>query len=289
MNTLNAVNRILMLIILPLFSHGIYAEEKINIAYLKEGLADLNKSEKMIALQMWGEEVARLNKVSAEVFPIDSMDVLLRDVQLKKIHFALMNTGKFIMNYQKLQPYLSTDIYAVQRTTDLYEDYVIVVKKNTTLKRLTDLKRKRFSIIGNHLLQQKYLEYLLQSLYGQKPAEFFKQIRHPPTETQSVLDVFFGVSDGCTVPRHIFMASATLNPSIFEQLTIIHNSGPVFIPAVLVAFNYGTENMRKTFGKHLLESQFTVRGQQILDLFKINRIVQIDSEQLQPMFVFFEK
>lgn len=279
--------KFITLILLSLAAN-IHAEEKMIIAYLKEGLAELNKSEKLVALQMWSDDFASQNHRVAEVRGIDSLAELMQAIQLKQVDLALLNTGEFLLEYPQLKPYMAPEIYAVERTEGLYEDYLIVVKKSSSIKTIADLNRKRFSYTSEHVSFNHYLEYLTLHTNGQKPAQYFKQIRNSPTASQSVLDVFFGNSDACLIPRHVYMMTASLNPEILQQLTVIHSSGPIFIPAVVLAFNYTSENDRATYGKFLTETHNTVRGQQIFDLFKIMRIVQVNYTHFQPMFAFYE-
>lgn len=281
--------RFLLLLSIIVMVNCAYAEDKINIAYLKEGLKDLNKAEKLIALQMWSEDVARINHVPAEIRSYDSMSELLSDIQLKQIHFALMNTGNYLMYQKQLLPFLSSDIYATLRTEEIYESFIVLVNKKSSINALDDLKNKRFSIVEDYIIQHRYLEYLTKNINRQSPAQYFKLLKTRPSENQALLDVFFGVSDGCIVAQHFYKMAIELNPTLADQLNVIINSGPVFIPAILIAFNYDTENIREKFGKNLLDAQFTARGREILDLFKINRIVRVDAEQLKPMFVFFEQ
>lgn len=264
------------------------AAERISIAYLKEGLAELNKSEKLIALQMWSDDYASSHNSTAEIFGIDSFTQLMKEMELHKVDFVLLNTGMFLEQYEKLKPYMASEIYAIQRTEDLYEDYIIIVKNSSSLKTLADLNHKRFSFTGEHVLFNHYLEYLTFHANGQKPNKFFKLIRESPTASQSVLDVFFGSSDACLVPRHIYNMAAALNPGILRELTIIHSSGPIFIPAVLLSLNHTPEATRQEFGQFLTETHNSVRGRQIFDLFKIMRIIQVNLDQFQPMFKFYE-
>jgi ABC-type phosphate/phosphonate transport system substrate-binding protein len=237
---------------------------------------------------MWGEEVARQNHITAEVRSIDTTAELIKGIKLNQINFALLNTGSFIKLYQQLKPQLKPEIYAVSRTEDLYEDYLILVKKSSTIKSINDLRSKRFSYSADHILYSHYLTHLISQLTGQQPKQFFKQILQPDTASQSVLSVYFGNSDACLIPRHIFMMTATMNPALSNELAIIHSSGPIFIPAVVLAFNSVSTELQSSFGKDLLDSKNSTRGKQILDLFRIDHLVQVDVAQFQPMFAFFK-
>lgn len=288
MNGLICMSRWWIGLTLLCFALVVPAKETLTLAYLKEGLQELDKSEKLIAIQIWAEAFAQQNQVAVEVRPVNSINELTPDLQAQQIDFALFNTGQYLKQYAALKPFLAPEIYAVQRTENLYEDYVLLSKNASAIRTLADLKGKRLSLTTDHTLYLQYLEYLTRQTANQKVAQFFKQIRNAPTASQSVLDVFFGNSDACLVPRHIYQMTAALNPAILQELNIVHSSGPVFIPAVLVAFNTEALAMRRNFGQYLTESHQTIRGQQIFDLFKIERIVQIDAAQLQPLFAFYE-
>lgn len=280
--------RVFLLAVMLCLCGALSADDKINIAYLKEGLTELNQYEKLVALNMWIEEFSRIYHVEAEFRAINTIDELIHAVQSGEIHFALLNSGEYLKEYARLKPFLATRIYAVERTENLFEEYLIMVKKSDAVHKLEDLHHKRFSFLADHQLYNRYLEYLTLQIGREKPEQFFKQIRHTPTASQAVLDVFFNRSDACLVPRHIFMTAAALNPAITEQLTTLRSSGPMFIPAVVVSFTHTPEVMQQMFGHHLTESHLTTRGQQIFELFQIIRIVQVLPEQFQPMFAIYD-
>lgn len=262
--------------------------EKISIVYLTEGIAEFKKTEKMAALQVWGEEIASQNQLEAEARIIGTLEELMREVQAKRVHFALMSTAQYLMRYQEIKSYVAPEMYAVTRTDELYEDYIIVSKANSPVKSLADLKHKHVSLVKDYLLVKQYLKYLTLKTNKQDPEQFFKKVHETPTSFQALLDVYFKRSDACLVPRIAYMMAGELNPEIFEQLSVIHNSKKMFIPAVVLTFNSTQSETRAILAQYFLEAQFSVHGQQILDLFKVKHFIQIDEKQLQPMLELYE-
>ncbi|MGD0959006.1 MAG: PhnD/SsuA/transferrin family substrate-binding protein [Methylomonas sp.] len=264
------------------------ADQIISIAYLKEGMSELNDSDKLVGLQMWAEEMTGLTHMRTEVTGVNTMHELMRGLESKSVNFALFNTGAYLGNYRILKPYLANEILGVQRSEQLFEDYLILVKNSSPIHDFRDLRNRRLAISKEHILYNDYLEYLVKKISGKQAAYFFKKIDDAPTPSRAVLEVFFGGSDACLAPRHIFELTAALNPQVSKDLRIIHSSGAIFIPAVLVAFNSEPEETRKLIVRAMLDVQLTLRGKQILELFKIKGLVPAAAEDFTPMFKIYE-
>jgi ABC-type phosphate/phosphonate transport system substrate-binding protein len=284
-----AVRRIAPLFILLLNpAYTTAAEQAKTFAYLKTGLNELNQSERIVGLQMWADEIAANNKSKIEIRAINSIDDMITAAKNKQLNFALFNTGAYLKNYRRLQPYLAPETFAIQRSDELYENYVIVVKNSSAIDSFSALRNKRFALAGEHILFNDYLEYIVKTSGGLRAARFFKQISHPPTSTQAILNVFFGVADACLTPLHVFNLTGEMNPAIFEKLKIIHSSGPIFIPAVVVVFNNTSDEGRKIFKHILLDEAIDIHKRQFLDSFKVNRIVLVEPANFQSMLKIYE-
>ena len=113
--------------------------------------------------------------------------------------------------------------------------------------------------------------------------KYFKVIREAKTESQSILDVFFGYSDVCIVAKHVFDNAIELNPAIRDGVKVIHHSGEIFIPAIYIAFNNASDISLTRFAEGMDKLHNTVRGQQMLDLFGVHAIRKIEQGKVYPM------
>jgi ABC-type phosphate/phosphonate transport system substrate-binding protein len=132
-------------------------------------------------------------------------------------------------------------------------------------------------------MEMFYLDYIVKKNTGLASDKFFKKIKNTRTDTQAVLDVFFGESDVCLVPQFTLDLVLELNPSIIDKIDLPHRSGADFIPALVLTVPVGSEDITELIRKNLLMLPENTRGQEILSLFKIQGITLISPEALQPM------
>ncbi|WP_347986770.1 PhnD/SsuA/transferrin family substrate-binding protein [Methylomonas sp. AM2-LC] len=269
-------------------SSHLQAEEKLNFFYLKSGLSELNASNKLVGLQILGEELSRHTHKETRIEGINSFDDFISSIERNEINFALLNVGDYLNHYKKLKPYLATDTYAIKRTDELYEEYVILVKKSSDIDSLNDLNLKRLALSTDHILYDEYLKYIIKQTSGKNVKQFLKTLHKSPTPSQSILDVFFGSTDACLVAKHIYNLNSAMNPAIVQDLKIIHSSGPMFIPAVLVVFAITPPEIRTQFSQAIIEDQVTARGKQMLELFKVSSVTPVSIEQFQPMLKMYQ-
>jgi ABC-type phosphate/phosphonate transport system substrate-binding protein len=267
---------------LCLLSFNLPAMESV-MAFVKEGLPDLSQADKRAALEMWADDLGKEEKITASILAVDDVNELIKLAEDRKVTSVLINTGAYIQHLARLKPLLSNDVLAIKRHEGLFEDYVIVTQKESGLNSILQLRHKKISMVSDYVLQRGYLNYLLKHSVSLSARQFFSRIINAKTGSLAVLDVFFGRADVAIVAQHIFDLTADLNPAIRHELQIIHNSGPKFVPALLVMFKHA-EEVNKLMKNQALEHQFTVRGQQLLDLFKINGLEEVTYQDLEPSF-----
>lgn len=264
------------------FVPGVNAET-VTIAYLQDGLSELQKTEKQVAFKLWAEELTGKGKFEVVILPVTTMSRMSALIKAKAVNFAILNTVHFLNHRDELQEYFDRTIWAVQRTASLYEEYIVVTGKEKNIEKIAQLAGKRFSIAKDRLLMNFYLDYLILKAGYPVSAGFFKKVKETYTASQAVLDVFFGKSDACIVPKHVFDMAVELNPSIMERLKIIHRSGANFIPVLIIGSVFNSDFVNSVLSDSINKIHDSPRGEQIIDLLKIHSAVVIGPEQLAMM------
>lgn len=275
-------------LLLYLFAATIPANEApMLLAYLETGLQDLNDSDRQSALHMLGREMSRGSDLDIEIRSLNSMDELLSLARQGRIQYAIINSYFFIKDRQRLMPWLKDEMWAIQRGDTPQEDYVIVVNKQLNYQNFASLQGKCLSLRGDYMLMSSYLDLLLRSEVALGLQQFFKTVKNPRTVSQGILDVYFNVCDATIVPQHILDLVTELNPAVLEKVAVVHRSGAHFIPALGLVFKNATGPEADVVRDNLHRINNRVRGQEILDLFKIRSIRQIEPESLNFMLNFF--
>lgn len=251
--------------------------------FLQDGIGELQKSEKQVAFDVWNEWTAQDGNYQLSTTWVTTMQDLLKIIKNKKVDYALLDGSNFIKYFPQLKPNLKGETWVVQRTEKQFEEYVLLTSKESKATELKQLKGTTLSLHSELRLLKMYLDYIVKKSTHTSAENHFKIIREAKTESQSILDVFFGYSEACLVAKHVLEDAIELNPAIRNKIKIIHHSGEIFIPVIYIAFNNASDITLTRFAEAVDKLHNTVRGQQMLDLFGVHAIKKIEQKELYPM------
>lgn len=165
--------------------------------------------------------------------------------------------------------------------------YLLLARHGTGLNTLPDLRGKKLAIleIVNSSLGRPWLETLLQSNRLGSVETFFRQTQIVAKPTLAVLPVFFGNSDVCLVDAAAFAVMTELNPQVGKDLQIIAASEPLVdgIQLISDAGWSGSEETRQDLVQAMTELHLEPAGQQLLTLFKTDRLVPFAEAHLDSV------
>lgn len=265
------------------FSFNTARSEIITFAYLLDGLNEVQKNENQVGLRIWAEEIAKQGNDEIRIRIVKKFPEMISLIKKKQVNYVMLNTVHYLEHENDLKPLLDHRILALKRSKTLFEQYFVITQEKFIGNQLNNLKGKSLSVSSDNLLMNFYLEYLLLEA-GNKPSKrFFKSIKDTKTASQAVLDVYFNKSMACIVPKHILDMTAELNPAILTRIKTLHQSDRIFIPVLIVTVADNPEAMNQTIFDSILNIKSTPRGRQIIDLFKIDSVVEIEHEKLDAM------
>ncbi|MCF6252587.1 MAG: PhnD/SsuA/transferrin family substrate-binding protein [Methylococcaceae bacterium] len=265
-------------------SNLVRAEQNVvTLAYLENGLKELKNNEKQIALQLLANELIRDSGVKMIVQPVRSFAEMRQLISDGKVDYTILNGYHLLEHYDFLQSFFVTPLLTIQRGPSDRENFIIVANKQYIGQELINLQGKTLSLHPQYLLMKFYLEYLIENSSGLDILHFFSKIKYTKTASQAVLDVYFGSSDLCIIPKHIFDLTVELNPAIMQKIFIMHQSGKQFFPVLILNFKHVDNTIRTLINKNLSLLNQTARGQQILDMFSIQSVHTVKLKKLHPM------
>ncbi len=265
-------------------SNLVKAEQKLfTLAYLENGLKELKNNDKQVALQLFANELIRGSGVQMTVKPVRTFPEMQQLISDGKVDYAIFNGYHLLEHYDFLHDHFVTPLLTIQRGPSGRENFIIVANKQYMGQQLKDLQGKTLSLHPQYLLMKFYLEYLIAKSTGLDILHFFNKIKHTKTASQAVLDVYFGSSDLCIIPKHIFDLTVELNPAIMQKIFIMHQSGKQFLPVLILNFKHVDNSIRSLINKNVSMLNQSARGQQILEMFSLQSVHTVKLEQLQPM------
>lgn len=264
--------------------------DNLTLGYLESGLKDLDDVDHQLALQLLAKELIHGDSnVDLSVVSINNMQEMLDLIKAGKINYGIINSYYYLNNIENLQPFITQDFWAIQRSHQSKEDYVLVVREDIEYQGIKSLAGKRLSIRLDYLMMNFYLKYLVKKNTNLSVERFFKSVKNTKTTSQSVLDVFFNTSDACIVPEYILDLVTELNPAVTQRVKVVHHSGANFIPALALTFNNTPEIHAKVVRNNIDGLSDNVRGQEIIDLFNINSISKVDPGAIDFMLEIFNE
>jgi phosphonate transport system substrate-binding protein len=111
--------------------------------------------------------------------------------------------------------------------------------------------------------------------------DFFGSTGDGAKPASVVLPVFFGESDAAVVNRSSLETMQELNPQLATQLQVLTNSP--FLPESVICLRKNYTEAREDVLRSLAQLHTQSRGQQILLIFSINKLVPFEPGQLESL------
>ena len=160
--------------------------------------------------------------------------------------------------------------------------YLLIVRNDLKYNHISDLRGKKLTLQTVGDIERLFVNTLLLRDGLKEAKNFFSKIIEKTKPSRAVLDVFFGKSDVCVVPEHVFNTMIELNPQMAQQTKVLAIS-----PAVLPAVTGFRKNCDPRVKKFLLDQvpvlQNSEKGKQLFLMYKIEDVAQIQDTDLDTL------
>jgi ABC-type phosphate/phosphonate transport system substrate-binding protein len=162
-----------------------------------------------------------------------------------------------------------------------YNELLLLVRNDRGISQVAQLRDKRLRIESGQKgsVPIQWLDTFLMSMVSTDAGRFFSTISEFPSAAQVILPVFFGQADACLASRSSFETMAELNPQISRCMRVLGKS-PGFVTGIIAIRRDIRNERRDALLKVLLQMQNDPKGKQLLNLFRINRLVEFRPEHL---------
>lgn len=151
----------------------------------------------------------------------------------KKIDRLFLWSLDYLENKEKLHS-SSKKVVLLKHENEDYLKYNIIVRKNSNLKSVADLKNKKMSTYIASDNARLWFDSLILKKYKKTYDKFVKEDNILEKKGISILDVYFKKADFCIVSDKVYEDILHLNPSLANELQIIKQSPALFIYALVV-------------------------------------------------------
>lgn len=242
---------------------------------------DVDINDARAATKVWTgmlvRKVGSFDSSETTIFPdLSSVEKSLKE---KGVDIVVLFSHELIeiRNKVHLEP-----VYAADYGSNFYHDELLLVRADSGLSNLGDLKGKRLVIeLGQKgTLPMLWLETLLLKEGVQSIQTYFSTIREAARATQAILPVFFGQADACVVGRFNFETMVELNPQVGKMLKVIARS-PGFLTGVVCMRKDFYDKYKDNLDTALKAFYTEPQGKQIMTLFRIKKLVPYKPEYLE--------
>jgi ABC-type phosphate/phosphonate transport system substrate-binding protein len=264
------------------------AEAPVRLAISQTLVADVNLTDARAAMKLWLKRLMDDLKVTIEISPttFDTTEDLLRRSRTGQLDAVALN----VVEYRQIADLLDSSELLVGAGASGPDQYLLLVKRNSAVRQLADLRERRLSILTapKMCVASAWLTALLDDAHLGSTETFFSSVTGNTKVPRVVLPVFFGQADACLTSKRGFDTMCELNPQVGKELTAIETS-----PSMVVAFyafrkNYHNPSRRKFIDGHasLLGSP---AGRQIAMLFQFDQLTVRDGSCLTNALSVLEK
>jgi ABC-type phosphate/phosphonate transport system substrate-binding protein len=262
-----------------------HAEDKFKgrfvLGYAMKTLYDVDMKDAQAAFNLWGKELGEQSKMQVDIRMYDTTEDLLKDFRQKKIDFAMVKTIDYF-NIQNKDNIDNEHALTNVRNGKKGHKYLILVRSDKPFSHIKDLRQKKVTVIKWDEIGMLYLDVLLMKNRLPSNNSFLAFVEDKNKASQVVLSVFFGQSDACLIPDVNYQTITELNPQIKLQMRVLTSSENMLAGVGFFRQDYD-DILKKIVLDAILNMGNTVRGKQILLLFKSEKFTIIEAKDLDPV------
>jgi ABC-type phosphate/phosphonate transport system substrate-binding protein len=253
----------------------------VRLGYSSTTIANIGRKDAKVALKAWADMTSREdgeNFITETEF-YDTLPEVVQAIRNGLIDMAVVSPMEYlqIRDTVPLEPFHSAEV-----SGSPYEEFTLLVHKDSGLKALTDLRDKRLlvemSTTGKMPLL--WLNTLLKKETLPGSFDFFGSLKEVSRTQSGAMAVFFKQTDACLVRKSGLTTMIELNPQIGTTLTPLMTSPPFMRAIVCIRPEYNISD-RERLKTSALKLHQTPRGKQVLTLFRIDRIIPFDPALLR--------
>ncbi len=245
---------------------------------------DLTPTESSMALKLVDKDFGEFAKLRVSHINYDDLAEMRKDFNNGRFNFIILPSIEIIKNFEKEQLGEALTLSSHGQFLDLL---LVISRNNEGIHDFSDLKNRKISILENDELTGIYLKTLIYRSGGADKC-FFSKIDKLPTSQRLILQLFFKQTDAIVIYQNQLQLALEMNPIIAEKIKVVEK-----YEAVSADIGYFSKNVEKNLQEYIISSllkfQRTVRGRQLLLLFKTDEYRRTNWAHLDPLIKLYNE
>jgi hypothetical protein len=248
-------------------------EESARLGLYMDIARDLNRADARAVLELWAEELTRKFQVPSRVSFYGDMTTLRADFDAGRINMVIADAMSFVRHFKREE-------LAEGFTTKLQQDASLLLLARDGSAALAG---KRVALIEHDDISAAYMEVLCLRQSGQACLDLPVSLVPVSNNHQATARLLFGQADLALVNRHGYLLATELNPQLGRVGRVVNE-----LSFDTQYFGFFSARVEPAFRTHALRSipntHKEVRGRQLLDVFRVDRLALADAGVLQPFY-----
>ncbi|MGA2150079.1 MAG: PhnD/SsuA/transferrin family substrate-binding protein [Bryobacteraceae bacterium] len=258
----------------------------VRLAISESVVGDVNLYDARAAMQIWIKKMTQDLNLVLDVKLFATTQEIVEGTLRGRFDCVALN----VIEYRQVTDKLDSSRIVNAAGSAGLEQYVILVKQNSGIRQLGDLKGRRLCTLKTPKMcvAPTWLFTVLEDgHYG--PAEhFFGSVATDTKFSRVVLPVFFGQADACLTSKRGFDTMCELNPQVARDLKVLISS-----PAMVVDFYIFRKNYQSMAREKVISALSSLRssaaGQQLATLFHFDELTVRDASCLTSALSVLER
>lgn len=220
-----------------------------------------------------------------EVYPFRNYEALLEKFITKEIDLA--TAGSFIA-YRAIKELGAKPIARPEKDGISFYTGLIVVRKDSGIKRIEDLKGKSFAFVDvNTSAGYVYPRALIKSL-GYNPNEFFREVKFAGRHDAAFLAVYHRQVDAAAAKNLVFKQIARDNPDFQKKMFILAESKSFPEKPIVVRADFDPV-LREKIKQILLNMDKDPEAKEVLKAVKADRFIETSLSSFAEVEKFYRE
>jgi ABC-type phosphate/phosphonate transport system substrate-binding protein len=231
------------------------------------------------AIDSWMAKAAEENNIEQTTQIFSDSKSLINSIKIGQLNAVCTSS----LNYLYISRLVDVEAtFGYVRMGKKTQKYILIVAANSEISDIKMLKEKKIVLRGGDDIGEFFLNILLLRNKLEQTNKFFSNTIFKRTGSQAILSVFFGQADACITQESIFNTITELNPQVGRRLKVIAESDELVNVVCCFSKSFDSETKLKV-RDWLINFGNTIRGKQLLDMFKVDGVIRIDESDLQSM------
>lgn len=270
----------MLLLPVAVFADEPVVDDTLSLGFSAGLFSDVNEADAIASIKVWADTILVRRGIGLASAPsiYSNIATMKEDLLAGRVDVVSLLTEEFFLLEKDVE---LEHLHYTLLNGRISEEYLLLVRKREGIKSLNGLQGKTLAVVeGARLaLSRMWLETLLMESGEPGLEPFFAAVAGHAKTSRAVLGVFFGKTDACLATRAGFETMVELNPQIGKQLAVLETS-PEFIPGLVCIRKDWDERLKNEVIAGLHELGESVRGRQILTVFKADELVEGPVEEL---------